>query len=157
MPMRLIAIAFAIAIAAVIACSGKPPPARSAEPSPAAAVADAGAAADAAGLDQDLPRLAARSLVMYQDVAQALAARGEDCAAAAGKLGRLAGTYRDVVTANAQVLHDGRAKQLRAALEPHGEAFDRAAQRIVSSPTMAACSQDPAFARAFDKLLEAPP
>jgi CxxC motif-containing protein (DUF1111 family) len=146
---------FAIAIAA--ACSGRPPPANSAEPSPAVVVADAAGPAEASGLAQDLPRLAERSLVMYQDVVQALAASGEDCAAATAKLGRLAGTYRDVVTANAQVLHDGRAKQLRAALEPHGEAFDRAAQRIVSSPTMAACSQDPAFARAFDKLLEAPP
>jgi CxxC motif-containing protein (DUF1111 family) len=146
-----------IAIAAALGCSGKPPPpAQAAEPTPVAAIADA-AAADAAALDQDLPRLALRSLVMYQDVAKALAGSGEDCAAAAGKLGQLAGTYREVVTANTKVLHDGRAKQLKAALEPHGEAFDRSAQAIVQSPAMAKCAQDAAFAKAFDALLEAPP
>jgi ABC-type transporter Mla subunit MlaD len=146
-----------IALAAAVACSGKPPPtAQSAQTTPAAATTGA-APADAAALDQDLPRLVDRSLVMYQDVAKALAASGDDCAAAAGKLRQLAGTYREVVAANAKVLHDGRAKQLRAALDPHSEAFDRSAQAIVSSPTMSACSQDPAFAKAFDELLEAPP
>jgi hypothetical protein len=150
-----------IGIAAAIACSGKsPPPAQPAEAAPVTAVAvvgDAATAPDATPLDQDLPRLAERSLVMYQDVANAFAASGEDCSAAATKLGQLAGTYRDVVTANAKVLHEGRAKQLRAALEPHGDAFDSAARAIVQSPTMAKCSQDRAFEKAFDELLEAPP
>jgi hypothetical protein len=145
-----------IATAAAVACSGTPPPrAQSAEPGPVVAAADAGYAA--AALDQDLPRLAQRSLVMYEDVARTFAASGEDCAAAAAKLGQLAGTYREVVTANAKVLHDGRAKQLRAALDPYGESFDRSARAIVQSPTMSKCARDPAFAKAFDDLLEAPP
>ena len=145
-----------IAIAGVLACSGKPPPAQPAETRPGPAAAGA-AAADATALDQDLPRLVDRSLVMYQDVAKALAASGSDCAAATGKLRELAGTYREVVQANAKVLHDGRARQLKAALEPHNEDFDRSAQAIVQSPTMSACSTDPAFSKAFDELLEAPP
>lgn len=145
-----------IAIAGAIACSGKPPPARSAETVPAAPAAGAAAPGDATALDQDLPRLVDRSLVMYQDVAKALAAGG-DCAAATGKLRQLAGTYREVVQANAKVLHDGRARQLKAALELHNEDFDRSAQAIVSSPTMSACQADPAFSKAFDELLEAPP
>lgn len=141
-----------IACVAAVGCSGKPPPAQVAEPAPAAAAGDA-----ARALDQDLPRLVERSLVMYRDVARVLADNPEDCAAAAGKLGQLAGMYREVVTANAKVLHDGRARQLKAALEPHGEAFDRSAQAIMQSPAMAKCAQDPAFAKAFDELLEAPP
>jgi ABC-type transporter Mla subunit MlaD len=117
----------------------------------------ADAAVDAAPLDQDLSRLAERSLAMYQDVAKAFAATGQDCAAATARLRQLAAAYRDVVTANAKVLHDGRAKQLRAALEPHDEAFNRSAQAVVQSPTMSSCSRDAAFAKAFDELLEAPP
>jgi hypothetical protein len=158
-----------IVLAAAIACSGTPPPARGTGAPPAAGVADARntgpttpttpatLSAGAAALAQDLPRLVERSLVMYQDLAQALAASGGDCAAAAGSLGRLATTYRDVVAANARVLRDGRAAQLRAALEPHGEAFDRAAQAILQAPVVAACAKDPAFAGAFDDLLEPPP
>jgi hypothetical protein len=141
----------AIAIAVGTACSGTPPPVQAAAPAVAAAPADAGT------LDQDLPRLVERSLVMYQDVARALAESGQDCAAATARLGRLAATYREVVTANAKVLRDGRAPELRAALDPHGEAFDRSAQAIMQSPVMATCAQDAAFARAFDALLEAPP
>jgi len=147
-----------LGITVAVACSGKPsPPAQPAGPGPGAAVADAGAAADAAPLDQDLPRLVERALVMYHAVADALAASGEDCAAATAKLGQLAGTYRDVVVANAKVLHDGRAKQLQTALAPHLEDFDRTAQAIMHGPTIATCAQDAAFAKAFDELLEAPP
>ncbi|TMQ06552.1 MAG: hypothetical protein E6J90_22295 [Deltaproteobacteria bacterium] len=141
-------------IAAVIACSGRPPPAQ-----PAAApavVADAGPPADAAPLDQDLPRLAERSLAMYQDIVSAFAASGEDCAAAVTRLHELTGRYRDVTVANAKVLQDGRAKELKAALAPHSAEFDAAAAAVVRSPVVARCAQDPRFSQAFDELL-APP
>jgi ABC-type transporter Mla subunit MlaD len=146
-----------IAIAGAIACSARPPPPQPAEPKPGPATSSAAASSDAPTLDQDLPRLVARSLAMYQDVAQALAASGNDCAAAIDKLRPLAGTYREVVRANAKVLHDGRARQLKAALDPHDEEFGRLAQAIVQSPTVAACSTDPAFSRAYDELFAAPP
>jgi hypothetical protein len=150
------------ALGATVACRGKhPPPAGPVEAAPVAAVPDAGSAPGGAigavPLDQDLPRLALRSLAMYQDVAKAFAASGEDCAAAAGRLGQLAGAYHDVALANAKVLRDGRAKQLQAALDPHQEAFDDSARAIMQSPTMSKCAQAPAFAKAFDALLEAPP
>lgn len=161
----------AMSIAAVLAaCSGRAGPVASpAAPPPAAApappVAAPGAAAPspaapapapAAPLDQDLPRLVERALAMYRDVAGALAASGNDCAAASARLRELSGRYRDVVTANAKVLRDGRARELRAALEPHGDEFDAAAQAVVGSPVMAKCAPDPAFGKAFDDLL-APP
>jgi hypothetical protein len=144
-----------IVVAVACTSSKPPPPAQPAQSPPAAVVVDA--AVDATPLDQDLPRLAERSLAMYQDVAKALAAAGEDCKAATASFHELSGAYKDVVTANAKVLHDGRARQLRAALEPHNDEFDRLAKAVVQSPTMSKCSQDRAFARAFDELLEAPP
>ncbi len=147
-------------IAAALAChgcGGKPPPsAQPVDPAETAVILDAGGA-DTVPLEQDLPLLVERSLLMYQDVARAFAITGEDCKAATSRLGQLAASYRDVVTANARVLHDGRAKQLRAALDVHNEEFDRSAKAIVKSPTMSKCGQDPAFTKAFDKLLEAPP
>jgi hypothetical protein len=149
--------AISIAAAAALACSGSPTPAKPAGPAPVAVVADAGSAIDATPLDQDLLRLADRSLALYQDIAKAFADSGEDCKAATGRLGRLAGEYRDVTVANAKVLQDGRAKQLQAALDRHGEDFDRAAKAVMQSPTMSKCAQDRAFAKAFEDLLEAPP
>jgi hypothetical protein len=143
-----------------VACSGSAPaPARTAPPPVAASVVivDAGPPPDARPLDQDLPRLVERSLAMYRDLAAALAVIGDDCASATARLGQLATSDRDVVTANAKVVHDGRSAELRAALEPHGAAFDASAQAIMQSPTLAKCAQDPAFAKAFDHVLEPPP
>lgn len=144
-------------LAAAVACS-RPPPAPHGEPTHAAAVADAGVpAVNAAPLDQDLPRLVERAIAMYRDIAKAFTASGQDCAAATAKLGQLAAAYRDVVAANAKVLHDGRAKELKAALAPHGDAFDAGARTIMQSATMSKCSQDQAFTKALDQLLEASP
>lgn len=137
-----------------LACGTPSPPPRSAPPVVATPPPIDAAVPDAAPLDQDLPRLVERSLAMYRDVAAALAAT--DCTAVAGQLAQLATTYRDVVQANAAVLHAGRAAQLRAALEPRGDDFDRSARAIMQSPTMAKCAQDAAFARAFDDLLQPP-
>ena len=144
---------------ALVLCSCGNHPAQPTRHTPPPPVADAGvvAPADAAALDQDLPRLATRALKLYQDVAAAFAAAGEDCAVATQKLGELHGTYADVVAANAKVMHDGRGQELRAALAPHGAQFDAAAQAIVGAKTLPKCSQDAAFAHAYDALFEAPP
>jgi hypothetical protein len=138
----------------IVACSGKgPPPAQHAAAPPPV---DAAVVASS-GLDQDLAQLVERSLGLYQAVGEALAASGEDCAVASARLGQLAGSYRDVVAANAKVLHDGRIEELRAALAPHGEAFDAAAQAVMKSPTLAKCAPDAGFTRAFDALVAPPP
>jgi len=144
-------------VAAIAGCSGKAPPAMQPAAAPRAAVTMDAAAPEPTGLEQDLPRLVERSLIMQQDVAAALAAAGDDCAAATAKLGQLTGIYRDVVVANARVVRDGRAGELHAAIDPHADAFDRAAADIMKSPTTAKCVQDPAFARAFEGLFEPPP
>src|SRR5690349_13061967 len=112
--------------AAAIACSGSPPPAKPTGPPPAAAPTDA-APRDVPPLDQDLERLAQRSLAMYRAVAKALGDAQRPCSAATADLGQLRDEYRDVVTANNKVLQDGRAAQLRAALAPHNDEFDHAA------------------------------
>jgi len=150
--------ALSIAAAVLVACSGRGATGP-ASPPRAAAVAplDAGPAVDAAPLDQDLARLVELSLAMYREVASAFTASGRDCAAATARLRELAGRYRDVAAANAKVLRDGRARQLRAALGPHDAEFDAAAQAVVGSPTMASCAQDAGFGVAFDELVAPPP
>lgn len=147
-----------LAIVVASACGPKPDATR---PDPGAGRLAHAPPADAApappALDQDLPRLATRALELYSAVASAFVATGEDCAAATAKLGALATTYADVVTANAHVLHAGRARELRDALAVHQEAFDTAAQSIVKSKTMAACAPDHAFEQTFDRLVGSPP
>lgn len=150
-----IAAAASLAVAACSSSPTRPAPAAPAPVASAAATAPA-PAPDAAPLDQDLPRLVERSLAMYRDIAKAFAVSGEDCAAATGELHKLAGQDRDVVAANAKVLHDGRASELRAALDPHDAEFDAAAVAVVQSPTMAKCAPDPAFGKALDELLQPP-
>ncbi len=143
-----------IALVAIVSC-GHPapaptPPAPKPEP---VVVADATVETD---LDRDLPRLATRSTQMYQEVAAAFVAVGEDCAAATAKLTSIQKSYADVMAAIAKVLHDGRARELRAALEPNADSLDGAAKSIVDSKTMRKCSPDRAFTAAFD-FIGAPP
>lgn len=138
---------------AAIGCSGAPP-------APVTPVVHAAPPVDAAAalteaLDQDLPKLVARSLVMQQDVAAALTA-SDDCAAVTAKLGQLAARYHDVAIANAKVVHDGRGDELHAVLDPQAPAFDSSARAIMQSPTLARCAPDPAFAHAFDQLFTPP-
>lgn len=147
------------ACAAVIALwigAGCSTPAKPPRAGPAAPASDAGVP-DAVPLDRDYPRLAERAVLLYEAVAEAFRAAGEDCARATSRLGELAAAYHDVVAANAKVLHEGRARELKRALAKHGDQFDAAAKSIVESPTMAKCSEDPAFTRAFDDLVGAPP
>ena len=126
--------------------AGQPTPPPAGSPAPAAPP-----------LDRDYPRLAERAVSLYTEVAEAFRAAGGDCPAATAKLGALAAAYADVVTANAKVLREGRAKELRPALAKHADPFDAAAKSIVESPTMATCYADPAFTKAFDDLVGAPP
>ena len=124
------------------------------KPSPPVALPDA---APAVALDQDLPRLAERSTRLYQEIAAAFASVGGDCPAATARLRTLQQANADVVTAIAKVLHDGRARDMRAALEPHNETLGAAAKAIADSPTMVKCQSDRAFTDTFDDLVGAPP
>jgi hypothetical protein len=151
---RVLWIALA-ALGALAACP-QPAPAPISTTTPVAPIVVADAGPDAP-LDRDLSRLAARATKLYQDVAAAFTEAGADCAAASSKLGALQTTYADVVAANAKVLHEGRARELRVALEPHSDALDAAAKAIVESKTMSKCSPDKSFTDAFDNLVGAPP
>ena len=122
-----------------------------------AGVGDGGDGGGAGPLDRDYGRLADRAVAMYEAVAEAFRAAGKDCPKATAKVGELAAAYRDVVSANARVLREGRARELKQALAKHGDRFDAAAKAIIESETMARCSEDPAFTKAFDDLVGAPP
>ena len=132
---------------ALVACgrpSGSTPPVP--PPPRDAVVADA-------TLDQDLPRLAARSVLLYQGVVAAFTTAGEDCAIATQQLRDLAITYADVPVANAKVEHEGRGPALKAALRPHDDVLAEAAKTIMQSSTLAACAPDPAFGAAWEALV----
>jgi hypothetical protein len=147
--------AVAIALWASAGC-GTPGPGKPAAAGPAAQPADAGVP-DALPLDRDYDRLAGRAVALYEDVAEAFRAAGEDCERATARLDELAIAYRDVVAANAKILHEGRARELKAALAKYDDKLDAAAKEIVGSPTMSTCTSDRAFTKAFDDLLGAPP
>jgi len=152
------ALAAGLAALCVVGLSACPPAAAPVEPAkPTQPTPPPDAAPPPVALDQDLPRLAQRATALYQEVASAFASAGVDCAAATTRLVALQQTYADVIAANAKILHDGRARELRAALEPHAEALDAAAKAIVDSPTMSKCSQDRAFTNTFDELVGTPP
>jgi hypothetical protein len=141
----------------VLACGHPPTTPGGGSGRPIAQPVDAGAPPiDAGPLDQDLDRLATRSLALFVDIDKAFTTAGEDCAAATTKLGELATAYTDVIDANAKVLHDGREMQLKIALRRHEDKFNASAKAVMESKTLAACWQDVTFARAFDRLAGKP-
>ena len=133
-----------------------PPPDAAIMDAPAVVVAET-PPAPSGPLDRDLPRLAERSVALYKAVVDAFRSAGTDCAQAAKRLGELRSEYSDVTTANAKVLHEGRARELKAALVKYDETLDAAAREIVGSQTMSKCTNDRAFTKAFDDLVGAPP
>lgn len=148
-----IAIWLAIWLPTLAAC---PAPTAAPPTSPPVVAAPADAPPPPPPLDQDLPRLALRGVELYEEVARVFAAAGTDCPAATTQLRALEPTYAPVATANAKVLHDGGAKALRAALEPHATRLDAAAKAIATSATLAQCSANRDFTEAFDELVGAP-
>lgn len=146
------------ALVVTLAACPRPAPAPDLpKPPPDAAIAPDVTIVEPLPLERDYDKLAKRGVLLYQEVANAFAAAGTDCATATEKLRVLLADYKDVVVANAKVLRDGHAKELRTALEPHAEALDSAAKKIVGSATMATCSTDRAFTSTFDELVGAPP
>ena len=115
--------------------------------------ADAPAAKPAA-LEDDLPKLAERAVKMYQDWQKAFADAGSDCNAATQKMNALADANADLIAANQRLTKSGheKIKAARAELEKHSAEIDPAAQAIMQGPTMGACSGDPAFNKALERL-----
>ena len=133
-----------------------PPDAAQQTDAPVAAVSDA-PPAPSGPLDRDIPRLAQRSVALYEAVVAAFRAAGADCTAATKRLGELRTEFSEVTIANTKVLHEGRARELKIALAKYDDKLDAAAREIVGSQTMSKCTSDRAFTRAFDDLVGAPP
>lgn len=151
---RTCAVMLALALAAGCGNHSKPPATGA---SGSAAAPDAGPPPGPPGLDRDYARLADRAVKLYEDVAEALRASGEDCAQATARLDELAATNQDVVAANVKILHEGRARELKAALAKNADRLDAAAKGIVDSQAMTMCAHDTAFSKAFDDLVGTPP
>ena len=105
-------------------------------------------------LDEDLPKLAERAVKLYQDWERALREAGTDCAAATAKMNALADANEDLIAANQRLIKAGhdKIKAARAELDKHSDEIDPAAKAILQSPTMTACTADPGFAKALDRL-----
>ena len=105
-------------------------------------------------LENDLPKLAERAVKMFADMQAALAASGEDCAAATTKLNAVADANADVIEANRKVMRGGRdkIKAMRVEVEKHQAELDASGTAIAASPAMAKCSGDPAFAKVVERL-----
>ncbi|HEY5921651.1 MAG TPA: hypothetical protein VIV11_08265 [Kofleriaceae bacterium] len=136
-----------------IGCGHPTTPVKPGPGSGAAAPADAAVDAPVA-LENDLPRLAVRAVKLYTDWQNALREAGTDCLAASTKLTAIADANADVIAANRKVLRGTRdkVKALRAELEKYQADLDASAKAIVESPAMKACSTDPGFSRAIDRL-----
>lgn len=139
--------------------AGPPPPAAPVGQTHVARAIDAGAPPDAAALEDDMPRLASRAVLLYQAWQKALVDAGEDCAKATASMNAVIERYADVIAANQRILEAGHDKvaALKQALEAHGPEMDAAAEAIVHSKAMAACTQDKAFAQAIDRIGGSPP
>ncbi len=150
---RLCAILLALALAA---CPKPAPAPETPEVPHDAALVAPDAAPVVLPLDEDLPRLADRSVAMYEEIATAFSSAGADCAKATATLRAMQPGYADVVAANAKVLHTGRARALRDALQPLADRFDAAAKSIARSATLAECSDNRELTSTFDTLVAAP-
>ena len=106
-------------------------------------------------LDQDLPRLALRAVQLLQAVRAALDA-GDDCAAAAVKLGDVQRAFGDVALANAKLTQADRKAELLRALATQQGALDAAGAAVFHSRTLAKCVAEPEFAAALDHALGGP-
>jgi hypothetical protein len=135
-----------------IAC-GRPAPPPAPPATPFAVMPDAAIDAPLA-LEDDAPRLAARAVALYEGWRQAIETAGLDCAMAAAGLDEVALAHADVIAANREVVRAGgeRLARLRAALASHQARLDAAARAIFEAPALAACAQDPEFARAFEQF-----
>jgi len=143
-------------VIAALGCGGQRAPGPAPAPPRPAPAPVATAPAVELPLEQDLKRLADRSVAMYRALSAALAEAGEDCGAGATKLDALTATYDDVVAANAKLVRDGRGTELRAALAPREAELAAAAKQIMGSPVVARCAGDAPFTTAFDRFVGGP-
>jgi hypothetical protein len=148
---------FVIACGAKTEAPVKPTPPPDAAPDAAPMIAPDAPPVANGPLDRDLPRLALKSVALYEAVVAVFRSAGANCAAATTQLTDLRATYADVTVANSKVLHEGRARELKAALGKYDDKLDAAAKEIVGSQTMSRCTSDRAFTKAFDDLVGAPP
>jgi hypothetical protein len=139
-------------VALAIGC-GHPAPPPAPPVAPVSAPADA-APPDTRALDDDLPALAERAVALYQGWQRAFAEAGTDCGAATTKMNALADANADLIAANQRLAASGhdKIKAARAELDKHAGEIDPAAQAIMQGPTMSACSGDPDFNKALDRL-----
>jgi hypothetical protein len=121
-------------------------------PADAAVLLDA-PAPDAAPLDDDPERLAARTIEMLRSCGQTLA-DAHDCAEAAAKLDAVIDANHDVIAASAHVLDaQGPVRDtMMRALSARARDIAEAGKQLVNAPIAKQCASDPTFRSALDHL-----
>jgi hypothetical protein len=109
-------------------------------------------------LDEDPSRLAAREVGLYDDLAAALTAAGDDCDAAATKIDAIVDANADAIAAFAKIARGGDRERdaLLAALAPHRAHLDATMHAIATARAVQTCARNAAFAAAFERLNGAP-
>lgn len=115
-------------------------------------VIDAGVP-DAAPLDADPQRLAARTIEMLRACGQAVIS-ASDCADAAARLDSAIDSNREVIDANAHVQHGEPAMRdaLAHALEARAGDMIEVGTQLVTAPLARKCASEPGFRAALDRL-----
>ncbi len=137
--------------AALAGCGHAAPPRSTREL--ATAPADAALPPDAAALDDDPSRLAARSTQLYQELAASLVG-ATDCMEAAAKLEAIDTSYADVIAANMRMTRASRdkARAFKDALAPYEAALGSAMHAVADAPIVKQCARDERFSTAIDRL-----
>jgi hypothetical protein len=137
-----------LALVAAMACKSAPSPSP-APPPPPRVVEAPPPPPPPPPLDRDPSRLVDRLLAMFTDVPAALVG---PCDGVKAALAGLSDRYADVIAANAKVVSEGRAGELRAAIVARRDEVAAAGRAMMTALTKASCGSDPDFIAAFDKV-----
>jgi hypothetical protein len=137
-----------------VGCGARATPSSAQVPASVGPGSSSAAPAGPVALSDDLPRLAARARELYLAWRGAFADGSMDCANATIRTNEVADRFADVTDANRVVWRAGHAriKAFRAELDKYDAEIGPAAKAVMESPIMGRCVDDPAFARAIERL-----
>jgi len=105
-------------------------------------------------LDEDPARVAVREVALYDQLAAALAAAGDDCDAASTRIGELVDANLDAIAAYVKIERAGGElrERLHAALAMQRDHLDATMHDVANAPAMRACAHHAGFTDALDRL-----
>lgn len=101
--------------------------------------------------DAELPALAASVAAMWEMLAVRVGAADRNCAMATAAVADVRVQFADVLTAQQRVIRRDGGDQLDVALDGVAARIAAAVSRLLATPALAHCSENPEFAAAFDR------